>query len=90
MCEAARVPVIWATQVLENLAKTGAPSRAEITDAAFPETAERQVKSHLASAIWQDQGKRLMFEPPSGLDVTRNWALTFSPGIVIVATTWWL
>ena len=26
---------LWATQVLENLAKTGAPSRAEITDAAL-------------------------------------------------------
>jgi hypothetical protein len=56
----------------------------------FPETAEPKAKSHLASAIPQDQGKRLMFEPPSELDVTRNWALAFSPGIVIVATTWWL
>src|SRR5262249_23153817 len=35
MCEAGHVPVIWATEVLENLAKTGAPSRAEITDAAL-------------------------------------------------------
>jgi pyruvate kinase len=40
VCEAAHVPVIWATQVLENLAKTGAPSRAEITDAAMGERAE--------------------------------------------------
>ena len=38
--EAARVPVIWATQVLENLAKEGVPSRAEITDAAMSERAE--------------------------------------------------
>lgn len=30
LCEAAHVPVIWATQVLENLAKTGIPTRAEI------------------------------------------------------------
>ena len=29
------MPVVWATQVLENLAKTGRPSRAEITDAAM-------------------------------------------------------
>jgi pyruvate kinase len=28
LCEAAHVPVIWATQVLETLAKTGQPSRA--------------------------------------------------------------
>jgi pyruvate kinase len=31
VCEAAHLPVIWATQVLESLAKTGQPSRAEIT-----------------------------------------------------------
>jgi len=40
ICEAAHVPVIWATQVLENLAKDGVPSRAEITDAAMGERAE--------------------------------------------------
>ncbi len=33
-CFAAHVPVIWATQVLENLAKKGVPTRSEITDAA--------------------------------------------------------
>ncbi|MBK6689363.1 MAG: pyruvate kinase [Deltaproteobacteria bacterium] len=38
--EAAHVPVIWATQVLESLAKTGRASRAEITDAAMSERAE--------------------------------------------------
>jgi len=40
LCEAAHVPAIWATQVLENLAKTGQPSRAEITDAAISQRAE--------------------------------------------------
>jgi pyruvate kinase len=40
LCEAAHVPVIWATQVLESLAKTGQPSRAEITDAAMGDRAE--------------------------------------------------
>lgn len=39
-CEAAHVPVVWATQVLESLVKTGRPSRAEITDAAMGERAE--------------------------------------------------
>jgi len=39
-CEAAHMPVIWATQVLETLAKTGRPSRAEITDAAMGERSE--------------------------------------------------
>lgn len=40
LCEAAHVPVIWATQVLETLAKSGAPSRAEVTDAAMGVRAE--------------------------------------------------
>jgi pyruvate kinase len=40
ICEAAHMPVIWATQVLESLAKTGIPSRSEITDAARGERAE--------------------------------------------------
>lgn len=40
ICEAAHVPDIWATQVLESLAKKGTPSRAEITDAASSQRAE--------------------------------------------------
>jgi pyruvate kinase len=40
VCEAAHVPIVWATQVLESLAKSGLPSRAEITDAAMAQRAE--------------------------------------------------
>ena len=40
LCEAAHIPVIWATQVLENLVKKGIPSRAEMTDAAMAQQAE--------------------------------------------------
>jgi pyruvate kinase len=40
LCESAHVPVIWATQVLESLAKKGMPSRSEITDAAMSGRAE--------------------------------------------------
>ena len=40
LCEAAHIPVIWATQVLESLAKEGVPSRAEVTDAAMAVRAE--------------------------------------------------
>jgi pyruvate kinase len=40
LCEAAHIPVIWATQVLESLVKQDLPSRAEITDAAMSERAE--------------------------------------------------
>jgi len=40
LCEAAHVPVIWATQVLEGLTKRGHATRAEITDAAMSQAAE--------------------------------------------------
>lgn len=40
LCEAAHVPVIWATQVLEELSRSGAPTRAEVTDAAMGVRAE--------------------------------------------------
>ena len=40
LCEAAHVPVIWATQVLESIAKQGRRSRAEFTDAAMAVRAE--------------------------------------------------
>jgi len=40
LCEAAQVPVIWATQVLESFAKKGLPTRAELTDAAMAARAE--------------------------------------------------
>lgn len=35
MSEAAHMPTIWATQVLEGLTKNGIPSRAEVSDAAM-------------------------------------------------------
>ncbi len=40
ICAAAHLPSVWATQVLESMAKKGIPSRAEITDAAMAEQAE--------------------------------------------------
>ncbi len=40
LCEAAHIPVIWATQVLETLAKSGIATRAEISDAAQSAQAE--------------------------------------------------
>lgn len=40
LCEAAELPVIWATDVLQHEAKTGQPSRAEITDAAMSQRAD--------------------------------------------------
>jgi pyruvate kinase len=40
LCEAAHVPVVWATQVLDQFIRDGAPSRAETTDAAMAQRAE--------------------------------------------------
>lgn len=40
LCEAAHIPVVWATQVLESMAKTGRPSRAEVSDAVMSGRAE--------------------------------------------------
>jgi pyruvate kinase len=54
VCEAAHIPVIWATQVLETLAREGMPSRAEITDAAMGHRAECVMLNkgpHVVSAV---------------------------------------
>jgi pyruvate kinase len=40
LCEAASVPVVWATQVLEGLVKDGLATRAEATDAAMAQRAD--------------------------------------------------
>jgi pyruvate kinase len=40
ICEAAHIPVIWATQVLENLNKSGVATRSEVTDAAYAAMAD--------------------------------------------------
>jgi pyruvate kinase len=40
ICEAASIPAIWATQVLEDLVSGGVPSRGEMTDAAMAARAE--------------------------------------------------
>ena len=40
LCEAAHVPVVWATQVMDAFVRTGTPARGELTDAAMAERAE--------------------------------------------------
>lgn len=54
MAEAAHVPVAMATQVLESLAKSGLPTRAEITDAAYALRSEAVMLNkgpHITDAI---------------------------------------
>ncbi|MBT8092336.1 MAG: hypothetical protein KJN77_04810 [Gammaproteobacteria bacterium] len=53
-CEAAQLPVIWATQVLEGETKRGLPSRSEISDAAMAQRADCVMLNkgpHVVSAI---------------------------------------
>jgi pyruvate kinase len=54
LCEAAHVPVIWATQVLESLIRKGLPSRGDMTDAAMSARSECVMLnkgSHVLEAI---------------------------------------
>nr|AQP26305.1 pyruvate kinase [Diospyros kaki] len=58
ICSAAHLPVIWATQVLESLVKSGVPTRAEITDVA---------NGRRASCIMLNKGTHIL-EAVSTLD----------------------
>jgi len=51
LCEAAHVPVIWATQVLETLNKSGIATRSEVTDA---------VQAGQAECVMLNKGKYLL------------------------------
>ncbi len=51
VCKAAHITSIWATQVLENLAKKGIPSRAEITDT---------MMAHRADCIMLNKGPYIL------------------------------
>lgn len=51
ICDAAHIPVIWATQVLEGMMKNNLPSRAEVTDAAMAGRAECVMLNKGAFAI---------------------------------------
>ncbi|AMX85176.1 pyruvate kinase [Geobacillus subterraneus] len=54
LCRAAHIPVIWATQVLEQLAKKGLPSRAELSDVFLGKQAQcimLNKGAHIAEAV---------------------------------------
>jgi len=51
ICDAAHIPVIWATQVLESKMKNNLPSRAEVSDAAMAGRAECVMLNKGAFAI---------------------------------------
>lgn len=88
LCEAAHVPVIWATQVLERLVKKGTPSRAEITDAAMAVRAECVMLNkgpHIVQAVeilddvlTRMQGHHVKKSPQ--LRALRSWTRLIEPG----------
>lgn len=84
ICEAAHVPVIWATQVLETLAKEGLPSRAEITDAAMGDRAECVMLNkgpHVLSAVsvLDDILRRMQAHQAKKRSMLRELRLAHSP-----------
>ena len=84
ICEAAHVPVIWATQVLESMNKTGYATRSEITDAAMSGRAEcvmlnkgkyivktiKMLENILLRQLGQVNKKRYIMRP---LGIARNF-----------------
>jgi pyruvate kinase len=86
LCEAAHVPVIWATQVLERLAKEGLPTRAELTDAAMANRAECVMLNkgpHILDAIRMLDGVLARMEghqhkKTPQLRVLHSWQSAFS------------
>ncbi|QGU03151.1 Pyruvate kinase [Corynebacterium kalinowskii] len=73
VAESAHIPVIVGTQILENMAKNGLPSRAEMTDAAFALRAEAvmlnkgphitdaiEILNHLSRRLGRSQRKNRM------------------------------
>jgi pyruvate kinase len=82
--EAAHVPVIWATQVLETLNKSGLATRAEVTDASFASRAEcvmlnkgtyvldvlKSLKDILKRSAGHHSKKRYTFRP---MQIARNF-----------------
>jgi pyruvate kinase len=86
LCEAASVPVIWATQVLEELAKEGVPTRAEVTDAAMANRAECVMLNkgpHIMDAIQMLNGVLTRMEghqhkKTAQLRVLHSWQAAFS------------
>jgi pyruvate kinase len=86
LCEAANVPVVWATQVLEELAKEGVPTRAEVTDAAMANRAECVMLNkgpHIMDAIRMLDGvlTRMaghQYKKTPQLRVLHSWQAAFS------------
>lgn len=79
LCQAAHITDIWATQVLEGLAKNGIPSRSEISDAVMSQRADCVMLNkgpHILEAI------RLLDMILSDMDSYQEKNAPFSPALV--------
>ncbi len=63
ICEAGHVPVIWATQVLETLNKSGIATRSEVTDAA---------RAAQAECVMLNKGKHMLLVLATLQDILRR------------------
>lgn len=63
ICEAGHVPVIWATQVLETLNKSGLATRSEVTDAA---------RAAQAECVMVNKGKHMLLVLATLRDILRR------------------
>lgn len=77
ICEAAHLPVIWATQVLENLNKSGLATRSEVTDAAHAALAECVMINKGAHIIHTIEALRDILARSGGHHVKKRF--TFRP-----------
>ena len=86
----AHVPVIWATQVLDQMAQTGLPSRAEVSDAALAARAECVMLNkgpHIVDAVGalDDILRRMSGHQRKKVPLLRqlrSWSLPAAPGEV--------
>jgi len=82
VCEAAHVPVVWATQVLETMTKKGVRSRPEFTDAAMGVRAECVMLNkgpHVVDAVRALGAVLERMEAPQYKKISRLRALHWQP-----------
>jgi pyruvate kinase len=75
LCEAAHAPIIWATQVLETMNKSGLPTRSEITDASIGITAECVMLNKGAHTVRAIKALKTILESSSTFHYKKKYLL---------------
>ena len=76
LCEAAHTPVVWATQVLETMNKSGLATRSEITDASLGITAECVMLNKGAHTVKTIKTLKAIFENSSSHRFKKRYLLS--------------